>query len=122
LKSRFHTYAEQSENYSSDLTRWVKAYGATPAPAKKTLAVQAWEKLKTMLMIDAIENLPATSGAIEEDTLKVYRTALALSFLPGAAIGDIRMHVTSFEKARNSFRIMGMRTESNTPARQAAAA
>jgi rubrerythrin len=103
MKTLFSGLAEQSEGFASDLTRWVKAYGATPAPAKKTAAVAAWEKLKNILMIDGSENLSAISGAMEEDTLKVYRTALTLSFLPGAAIRDVREHVNQFERARKRF-------------------
>lgn len=123
LKSLFESLAEQSEGFASDLTRWVKAYGATPAPARKTVAVVAWEKLKNILMLDALENLPVTSGAIEDDTLKTYRTALTLSFLPSAAIRDVRDHVSEFEKARTkflSFRTGAFRTV--TARAQAAAA
>jgi hypothetical protein len=108
MKSLFATLASQSERFASDLTRWVKAYGATPVPVKRTAAVAAWEKLKNILMLDALENLPATSGVIEEDTLKVYRTALALSFLPGSAIRDVREHINQFERARKRF--MNFRT------------
>lgn len=103
MKTLFSSLAEQSESFASDLTRWVKAYGATPAPVKKTAAVVAWEKLKNMLMLNVSEHLPASSGAIEEDTLKVYRTALTFSFLPGAAIRDVRDHISHFEKARKRF-------------------
>jgi hypothetical protein len=122
MRSLFLTFAEQSEGFSSDLTRWVKAYGATPAPAKKTAAVAAWEKLKNILMLDPAENLSATSGAIEEDTLKVYRTALTFSFLPGAAIRDVRDHVSQFEKARARFLSMRHNVMQTAHAHQAAAA
>lgn len=104
-KSLLLAYAEQSESYSSDLTRWVKAYGATPAPQKKSIATMAWDKLKEVL-VSATETLPVTSGAIEDDTLKIYKTALALYFLPGGAINDIRKHIREFEKARDTFRQM----------------
>jgi uncharacterized protein (TIGR02284 family) len=103
MQSLFVNFAEQSEGFVSDLTRWVKAYGATPAPVKRTAAVVAWEKLKNILTLNTHENLPASSGVMEEDTLKVYRTALALSFLPGAAIRDVREHVHQFERARKRF-------------------
>jgi uncharacterized protein (TIGR02284 family) len=104
LKALMLECAEQSQSYSDDLIRWVKAYGATPAPLKKTIATTAWDKLKELLMMDTAETLPVTSGAIEEETLKVYKTALSLSFLPGTAIKDIRKHVSDFEKSREAFK------------------
>lgn len=122
LKSMFANLAEQSEGFAGDLTRWVKAYGATPAPAKKTAAVVAWEKLKNILMLDDLENLPASSGVMEDDTLKVYRTALTLSFLPGAAIRDVRDHVNQFERARKRFVNLRSGVFQTTSAPQAAAA
>lgn len=120
MKALFAKLAEQSEGFAGDLTRWVKAYGATPAPVKKSAAVMAWEKLKNILMLD--ENLQATSGAIEEDTLKVYRTALTLSFLPGAAIRDVRDHVAQFERARKRFMNLHPGVFQNTSEQQPAAA
>jgi hypothetical protein len=122
MKSLFDTLAGQSEGFASDLTRWVKAYGATPVPVKRTAAVIAWEKLKNILMLDAQENLPATSGVIEEDTLKVYRTALSLSFLPAAAIRDVREHVNQFERARKRFMNFRSGVFRTSSAPQAAAA
>ncbi len=122
MKTLFANLAEQSEGFAADLTRWVKAYGATPAPVKKTAAVVAWEKLKNILMLDALENLPATSGVMEEDTLKVYRTALTLSFLPGAAIRDVREHVNQFERARKRFMNLHTGTYQTASVPQAAAA
>jgi hypothetical protein len=103
LKALMLECAEQSESYSNDLIRWVKAYGASPAPIRRSAAVVAWEKLKHILLIEDAENIPVTSGVIENDTLKVYKTALGLSFLPGTAIKDIRKHISDFERARDTF-------------------
>ena len=105
LKALMLACAEQSQNYSNDLIRWIKAYGASPAPQKKSVATVAWERLKDILMMND-ESLPVTSGAIENDTLKVYKTALGLSFLPGTAIKDIRKHISDFEKARDTFMVL----------------
>jgi uncharacterized protein (TIGR02284 family) len=107
LKSLFMAYADQSQNFAEDLTRWVKAYGSTPAPLKKTsLATQAWERVKSILE-DELE--ACTSGAIERNTLKVYKTALALSFIPSTVANDVRKHVRDLERARDMFEVL--RTE-----------
>lgn len=110
LKALMLGCAEQSQNYSNDLIRWVKAYGASPAPQKKSVAATAWERLKEILLMDDTETLPVTSGAIENDTLKVYKTALGLSFLPGTAIKDIRKHISDFEKARDTFMVLNKKS------------
>lgn len=107
LKSLFKAYADQSQHFSQDLTRWVKAYGSTPAPVKKTsLATQAWARFKNLLE-DEHEGM--TTGAIERDTLKVYKTVLALSFVPGTVASDIHKHVRDLERARDMFDVL--RTE-----------
>jgi uncharacterized protein (TIGR02284 family) len=107
LKSLCMAYADQSQNFVDDLTRWVKAYGSTPAPARKTsLATQAWERMKELL---TDEQAAMTSGAIERDTLKVYKTALSLSFIPSTVANDIRKHVRDLERARDLFEVL--RTE-----------
>jgi len=107
IKSLCMAYADQSQSFSEELTRWARAYGSTPAPAKKTsLATQTWERVKNMM---ANEQAAATSGAIERDTLKVYKTALALSFIPSTAFNDIRKHMRDLERARDLFEVL--RTE-----------
>ena len=99
LKAMMLACAEQSQSYSNDLIRWVKAYGASPAPIRRSAAVIAWEKLKQILLFEDAENI----SAIENDTLKVYKTALGLTFLPGTAIKDIRQHISDIERARDTF-------------------
>ena len=107
VKSLCMAYADQSQNFTEDLTRWVRAFGSTPAPARKSsLATQAWERMKDML---TDEHASATSGAIERDTLKVYKTALALSFMPTTVANDVRKHVRDLERARDLFDVL--RTE-----------
>jgi uncharacterized protein (TIGR02284 family) len=107
LKSLFMAYADQSQTFVGELTRWVRAYGSTPAPVRKTgLATQAWERVKGLL---EDEREAATTGAIERNTLKVYKTALALSFVPSTVANDIRKHVRDLERARDMFEVL--RTE-----------
>jgi uncharacterized protein (TIGR02284 family) len=109
LKHLFQGYANRSVDFTSSLTKWRSAYGGSTYVEKKFNGFSFTGKLRDVFMAPDKNDILNQCETIEIDTLKLYKTALVLSFLPSEAIVDIQQQIVEFEKVRVSLNTLKKR-------------
>jgi uncharacterized protein (TIGR02284 family) len=94
LKSLFNSCAEQSKSFSGNLATWRAAYGGFGLPEQGNRSI--WGEFKSMLT--RARNPVHLCEEVEQDTLRAYRTAVANSILPSAAIADVQRQSREVER------------------------
>ena len=102
LRKLFRAHAEQSKDYTADLNKWRSAYGATTYPEKNFSVFSiTWSQVKGAFTMEP-KGMLEQCEEIDSDALKVYNTAIALSFLPQAALHDIEEQNQQLKKSHEN--------------------
>lgn len=117
LRSLFFHYAEQSRQFSSDLSTWRSAYGYFGRPEKKVVG-SVWAPVVSLLDHWLRKNVASKCEEMEQDALKMYRTANHWSFIPAAAAADIERQSREFEKALTKLRTLREQAGNNVSVRE----
>jgi uncharacterized protein (TIGR02284 family) len=100
LKIVFMNYAYQAQQLNADLKRWINAYGIHPFEENESILNSTWTKVRALINFDSEKNIFRACEQLEEESLKSYKMALALSFLPQAALKDVSKQISEIEKIK----------------------
>jgi hypothetical protein len=99
LKLLFLNCAVQSQAFCTSLSRWIGHYQpASSVLVKKNFMVGLLLKIKELLLSAGRNSLLHRCEDLDQDTLKKYKDALSLSFLPLAIIKDLSKQAKELEE------------------------
>lgn len=101
LKIVFMNYAYQAQQLNSDLKRWINAYGIHPFEENESILNSTWSKVRALISFDSAKNIFRACEQLEEESLKSYKMAIALGFLPDEAMKDISKQILEIEKIKS---------------------
>lgn len=96
LKSVFSHYAKQAKHFINNLSNWRSAYGGYAVVDKKKNG-STWSAVRSLL--GRSRNMIGQCDQVEHEALKAYKSVLALSVIPTAALADIQRQAKEIEKA-----------------------
>lgn len=103
LKLVYLQYAIQAQTFTATLNKWRHAYGATSTITRKTNHFDsAISQFKKIFAAGRTNDDLKQCESLESNALKIYKTAVALSFLPSATIDDIKKQTSELEKAHST--------------------
>jgi hypothetical protein len=99
LKLIFLNCAVQSQAFCNSLSRWLGHYKATSSVVvKKNFFVGLMLKIKELVFSAGRNSLLHRCEDLEQDTMKKYKDALSLTFLPLAVIKDLSKQAKELEE------------------------
>lgn len=105
MKLFFMQYAVQAETFTATLNKWRHAYGAaTHTINKESFLDNTVTQLK--MMMGGRGFLLKDCEKMEYNALKIYKVAIALSFLPNSTINDIVMQSRELEKVQYTLKAL----------------
>lgn len=107
LKKIFQLYATRSMDFTANLNKWRAAYGLSTYPEKKfSVFSVTWRQMKDVFNTAERNDILDQCEHVEIDALKLYKTAIDLSFLPSIALVDIQNQIVELEKAFATLKTM----------------
>jgi uncharacterized protein (TIGR02284 family) len=105
LKLLFMRYAVQSQGFMNKLNRWIMENGGSPTAgeAESNLMI-TWNRIKESLSPDTANLLLSRCELLEQETLRIYQTVLALNILPSSILQDLQKQSTEFEIAMHTMK------------------
>jgi hypothetical protein len=101
LKLLFMQYAIQAQTFMATLNRWGLLYGADTRP-KRHIFDDARNLLKGLFSAGGRNVMLKQCESMEQKALKLYKTVVAMSFLPYATIIEVNRQADELEKAARS--------------------
>jgi uncharacterized protein (TIGR02284 family) len=103
LKLVYLQYAIQAQTFTATLNKWRHAYGATSNVTKKSSVLDSvMGQMRKAFVIGGKDGDLKQCESLESNALKIYKEAVALSFLPSAAIEDIEKQTSELEKTHTT--------------------
>jgi len=113
LKKLCQLYATRSTDFTAALNIWRAAYGLSAYPEKKfTVFSITWHQMKGVFNSIEKNDILEQCEIIEKDSLKLYKTAIDLSFLPSETLSDIQNQMHELERACIMLKSMKMNMSS----------
>ncbi len=101
LKLVYMQYAIQAQTFTMTLNKWKHAYGGTSNIIRKPSFINsAIDQVKKVFNISGKEGDLKQCELVESNAVKMYKTAVALSFLPAPTIEDIEKQTKELEKVQ----------------------
>lgn len=99
----FNRYGSHLQKANEVLGEWLRNYHVSNDSFHKSPELTShWDQLKDIFILNKKSALLQHCSLLERNALKVYRTAVALLFVPSAAITDIQDQIEDIEEALRS--------------------
>jgi len=110
----FNRYASHLQVANNVLNQWLANY-EKPRNVKHNPATLTshWDHIKDIFILNRRNSLLQHCEMLERNALKIYRTAIALSFIPSVAIIDIQEQIDDIEEA-----LLTLKTLNSSQSRQ----
>lgn len=95
----FMNYAVQSQEFITNLKKWLQAYGSSYTDQDRGIFIKSWKGLRQVLLLSGRKFLLGYCEFIELQSLKVYKQALTENVLPEAIVSDIKKQLSELEEA-----------------------
>ncbi|HWA32559.1 MAG TPA: hypothetical protein VG737_00440 [Cyclobacteriaceae bacterium] len=103
LKILFMQYAIQAQSFMATLNKWGLTYGADIHP-KRHFFDNVQKMLKGLFSSGGRNMHLNQCESMEKKALKLYKTVVAMSFLPHATIAEVNRQADELEKASRSLK------------------
>jgi uncharacterized protein (TIGR02284 family) len=103
VKTMFHHYSDQSKRFASGLSTWRAAYGGFGVADKKP-GPSPWSQVRYLLGLNFGKNMITECEELEQEAIKIYKTAISMAFMPQATVSDIEKQIGEFQRALSKLR------------------
>lgn len=103
LMLMFNRCASQSRNCNLIFYRWLADNCAGFLPPKMNSLTHSWEQLIQRFRGDERSAVLNKCESLEREGLKIFRVALALSFLPPSLHDEVHKHINRMDEALRTF-------------------
>jgi uncharacterized protein (TIGR02284 family) len=105
LRPLFTHYADQSRHFVSSLSTWRSVYGLATSE-KGAGSFGPWSQVRSLLTLGFRQNMLAQCEDLEQEMIRMYGSAISMSFMPPATLTDVQRQVREFERALAKIRLL----------------
>ena len=103
----FNRYGTHLQKANDVLRQWLDSYGVSKElPVKSNDLSSHWDQIKDIFILIKRSALLDHCQLLERNALKVYKTAVALLFVPTAALADVQDQIDDIEEGLRSLRAL----------------